>query len=110
MHIDSIIITKQFRSHWNFKRFGGTVVRAHIHVGYFFLKSNEEIGSIPANTDDFYTPTFHKPLSLFGRSYTFRYRVLYLRNAIAVFCNKRTSDIWSENQATKRKCKGPKFW
>ena len=50
-----------------------------------------------------------RPLSLFGRSYTYRYRALYLRNAIAVPCNKRTDDIWSENQATNQKCKGPKF-
>ena len=63
-------------------------------------KMRKYVGSIRVNTDDFYTPTFHKPLSLFGRSYRFRYQVLYLRNAIAVPCNKRTDDIWSENQAT----------
>ena len=73
------------------------------------LADTYHIGSIRVNTDDFYTPTFHKPLSLFGRSYTYRYPVLYLRDAIAVPCNKRIDDIWSENQATEQKCKGPKF-
>ena len=34
MHINGIIITKQFISHWNSKRLGGSVGRAHIHVGY----------------------------------------------------------------------------
>ena len=43
MHINSIIITKQFISHGNFKRLRGSVGRAHIHIGYIFLKSNEEI-------------------------------------------------------------------
>ena len=36
------------------------------------------LGSIWVNTDEIYMPMFHKPLSLFGRGYTFRYRVLYL--------------------------------
>ena len=43
MHINGIIITKQFISHWNFKRLRGSVGRAHIHFGYIFLKSNEKI-------------------------------------------------------------------
>ena len=43
MHTNGIIITKQFISHWNFKRLRGSVGRALIHVCYIFLKSNEEI-------------------------------------------------------------------
>ena len=43
MPINGIIITKQFISHCNFKRLRGSVGRAHIHIGYIFLKSNEEI-------------------------------------------------------------------
>ena len=43
MHINGIIITKQFISPWNSKRLHGSVGRAHIHVGYIFLKSNEDI-------------------------------------------------------------------
>ena len=39
MHIKCIIITKQIISHWKSKSFG----RTHIHIGYIFLKSNEEI-------------------------------------------------------------------
>ena len=66
------------------------------------------IGSIRVNTDDFYTPTFHKPLSLFGRGYTVRYRVLYLRNVIAEPCNKRTDDIRTANQAIKQNARDPK--
>ena len=37
------IITKQIISDWNSKWLRGSVGRAHIHIGYFFLKSNEEI-------------------------------------------------------------------
>ena len=37
------IITKQFISYWNSKRLRGSVGRAHIHIGYIILKSNEEI-------------------------------------------------------------------
>ena len=36
-------ITVLFISHSNFKRLRGSVGRAHIHIGYIFLKSNEEI-------------------------------------------------------------------
>ena len=43
MHINGIIITKQFISNWNSKRLRGSVGRAHIHVGYIFLNNNEEI-------------------------------------------------------------------
>ena len=43
MHINGINITNQLISHWNSKPFRGSVGRAHIHVGYIFLKSNEEI-------------------------------------------------------------------
>ena len=43
MHINVIIISKQYISHLNFKRLRDSVGRAHIHVGYIFLKSNEEI-------------------------------------------------------------------
>ena len=45
MHLNGIIITKQFISHWNFKRLNGSVGRSHIHVhvGYMFLKGNEEV-------------------------------------------------------------------
>ena len=43
MHINGTIITKQFISHWNSKRLGGSVGRAHVHVCFIFLKSNEEI-------------------------------------------------------------------
>ena len=42
MHINGIIITKECISHWNSKRLCGSVGRAHIHIGYIFLKSNEE--------------------------------------------------------------------
>ena len=41
MHINGIIITKQFISHWNFKRLRGSVGRAQIHIGYKLLKTNE---------------------------------------------------------------------
>ena len=57
------------------------------------------VGSIRVNTDDIYTATFNKPLSLFGRSYTYRYRVLYLRNAIAVhvlWLNSCTENVSSD--------------
>ena len=44
MHINGIMITKQFISQWNFKRLRGPVGRAHdVHVGYIFLNSDEEI-------------------------------------------------------------------
>ena len=43
MHINGIIITKQFISPWNSKWLLGSVGRVHIHIGYIFLKSNEEI-------------------------------------------------------------------
>ena len=43
MHFNGIIITYQFISHWNSTRLGGSVGRAHIHFGYIFLESNEEI-------------------------------------------------------------------
>ena len=43
MHSNGIIISKQYISHLTFKRLRGSVGRAHIFVGYIFLKSNEEI-------------------------------------------------------------------
>ena len=43
MHINGIIITKEFISHRNSKWFRGSVGRAHMYVGYIFLMSNEEI-------------------------------------------------------------------
>ena len=43
MHINGIMITKPFISQGNFKRLRGSVGRAHVHVGYIFLNSNEEI-------------------------------------------------------------------
>ena len=43
MHINGIMMTKQFISQGNFKRLRGSVGRAHVHVGYIFLNSNEEI-------------------------------------------------------------------
>ena len=43
MHINGIMITKQFISQWNFRRLRGSVGRAHVHVGYIFLNINEEI-------------------------------------------------------------------
>ena len=43
MHINGIIIIKQLISRWNFKRTRGSVGRPHVHVGYIFLNSNEEI-------------------------------------------------------------------
>ena len=43
MHINGIIITKEFISHRNHKRLRGSVGKAHIHISYMFLKSNEEI-------------------------------------------------------------------
>ena len=42
MHINGIMITNQFISQGNFKRLRGSVGRAHVHVGYSFLNSNEE--------------------------------------------------------------------
>ena len=42
MHINGIFISKQYISHMNFKRLRGSVGRVHLHVGYIFLKSNEE--------------------------------------------------------------------
>ena len=44
MQINGIIITKQFISHWNSKRLGGSVSKVQIHFSYIVLKSNEEIG------------------------------------------------------------------
>ena len=38
-----------------------------------------EVGSIRVNTDEIYRPMIHKPLSLFGRGYTFRYRLLNIK-------------------------------
>ena len=43
MHINGIIITKQFISHKNSKWLRGSVGKAHIHIRYIFLKRNEEI-------------------------------------------------------------------
>ena len=43
MHINGKMITKPFISQGNFKPLRGPVGRAHIHVGYIFLNSNEEI-------------------------------------------------------------------
>ena len=43
MHINGIMITKPFISQGNFKRLDGSVGRAHVHVGYIFLNSIEEI-------------------------------------------------------------------
>ena len=43
MHNNGMIITNQFISHRNYQLLRGSVDRAHIHFGYFFLKSNEEI-------------------------------------------------------------------
>ena len=43
MHIYGIIITKEFISHRNSKWLRGSVGRAHMYVGYIFLKSNEEM-------------------------------------------------------------------
>ena len=42
MHINGIIITKHFISHWNSKCLRGSVGRAHIHIDYIFLKSNSK--------------------------------------------------------------------
>ena len=43
VHINGIMITKQFIPQWNFKWLRGSVGRAHVQVGYIFLNSNEEI-------------------------------------------------------------------
>ena len=43
MHNNGMLITNQFITHRNSQLLRGSVDRAHIHVGYFFLKSNEEI-------------------------------------------------------------------
>ena len=43
MHINGIMIPKPFISQGNFKRLRGSVGRAHVHVDYIFLNSNEEI-------------------------------------------------------------------
>ena len=43
MHINGIMMTKQFISQGNFKLLRGSVGRAHVHVGYISLNSNEEI-------------------------------------------------------------------
>ena len=43
MHINGIIITKQFISHNNSKWLRGSVGKAHIHIRYIFLKRNEGI-------------------------------------------------------------------
>ena len=43
MHINGIIKTKQFITHRNSKWLHSSVGKAHIHVGYIFLRSNEEI-------------------------------------------------------------------
>ena len=37
MHINGIMITKQFISQRNCKRLRGSVGRAHVHIGYIFL-------------------------------------------------------------------------
>ena len=49
MHINGIIITQKFISHWNSKRLTGSVGRAHKHIGHIFLKSNEEIHVVVRN-------------------------------------------------------------
>ena len=43
MHINGIMITKQLIKQRNFKWLRGSVGRAHVHVGYIFLNSYEEI-------------------------------------------------------------------
>ena len=44
MHINGIIIAKQFISQWNSKRLRGSFGRAHTYTLVIsFLKSNEEI-------------------------------------------------------------------
>ena len=43
VYINGKMITKQFISQRNFKWLRGSVGRAHVHVGYIFLNSNEEI-------------------------------------------------------------------
>ena len=44
MHINGIMITKQFISQLNFKRLRGSVGRAYVHVGYIVkLNIKEEI-------------------------------------------------------------------
>ena len=43
MHINGIIMTKEFISRSNSKWLRGSVGKAHIHIGYIFLKSNGEI-------------------------------------------------------------------
>ena len=43
MHINGILITKEFISHWNHKWLRGSVGRAHILFGFVFLKGSEAI-------------------------------------------------------------------
>ena len=43
MHINGIIITKEFTSHRSSEWFRGSVGRAHMYVGEIFLESNEEM-------------------------------------------------------------------
>ena len=43
MHINGIILSKEFISNWNSKWLRGSFGRVHLQIGYIFLKSNEEI-------------------------------------------------------------------
>ena len=43
MHINGILITKEFVSHWNHKWLRGSVGMAHILFGFVFLKGCEAI-------------------------------------------------------------------
>ena len=54
MNINGIMITKQFISQYNFKRLRGSVGRAHVHVGYIFFNSNEEIVVSNSKIKDFF--------------------------------------------------------
>ena len=93
-----------------------TIMNYSIYISYSLkvlrrtkrvISNNYDVGSIRVNTDDFYTPMFHKPLSLFGRGYSLRYRFLYWRNVISVPCNKRADDIWLGNQTIKQIASDP---
>ena len=56
------------------------------------------IGSNRVNTDEIYTPMFHKPLSLFGQIPGF------IGYPTVVMSSLRKDDIWLENLTIKLKC------
>ena len=64
---------------------------------FIALSLSDAVGSIRVNTDEIYTPMFHKPLSLFGRG-SFYTCVMSLLYPVT-----REQTILFENQTLKQK-------